>query len=457
MRLKIDKAVYGGSGLGRIAYPSPGNDSQAEGASAHDPGAHAGKAAFVPYTLPGEVIEARITENRRSFVSAEMTALIEPSPHRVVPGCEYFTECGGCHYQHALETYQLQMKAEILRDTFARAHVNPIPEEIEVISDQPWGYRNRVRLQVRAKQNSGQVDLCYRRRGSHQNLPVTHCPIAAPLINLAIEAVRSTDWNGLELLCGEIEFFTNGNQDALLLSLWIQPRASLKEALALTDAFCSRLHKALPQLVGCGVFATTDETDRLLGHWGERALDYTVLDRHYQVSLGSFFQVNRFLLPRLVQLVAGLGLSGHLAWDLYAGAGLFSLALDFEQVIAVEAAAASFADLKRNLTGTSHRAVSATTRDFLRSRKHTSSQKKSEERPDLIVLDPPRAGLGPEVCSLLSEIEAPAILYVSCDPATLARDLQALLQSGYRIGILHVVDLFPQTFHLETVTALVRA
>jgi 23S rRNA (uracil1939-C5)-methyltransferase len=184
-------------------------------------------------------------------------------------------------------------------------------------------------------------------------------------------------------------------------------------------------------------------------HWGRRSLSYTVSGIPYQVSLGGFFQVNRFLLPELLQL-AVTGRSGRLAWDLYSGAGLFARALDFEEVTAVESEGFSTDDLKKNLEGKPHRVVRSSTLDFLR------SQAAVQEKPELVVVDPPRAGLGKEICSHLARVAAPDIIYISCDPATLARDLQALLQSGYSVATMILVDLFPQTFHLETVTFLKR-
>ena len=155
---------------------------------------------------------------------------------------------------------------------------------------------------------------------------------------------------------------------------------------------------------------------------------------------GIFFQVNRFLTDDLVRLVTA-GRAGTLAWDLYAGVGLFSkpLAETFAQVVSVEVAA---------LPGTS--TIASTTAAFLQ------SAVLQRDRPDFIVVDPPRAGLGPEVCALLARIRTPQIVYVSCDPTTLARDLKALVDSGYTIYELHLVDLFPQTFHLETVVVLHR-
>ena len=410
MKLRIEKAIYGGDGLTRVPE---------------------GKAVFVPGTLPGELVEAAITDDRRGFASAELQAILEPSAERIAPGCEYVPRCGGCQYQHVGATYQLQMKLGILKETFTRAHVPP-PPEIRSLTGEPWGYRNRIRLHAKGKA------IGYRRRGSHDLLPVTHCPIAAPVLEQAIDAV-----SGVGDLADEVEFFTNGDQ--LLVSLW--PKRSQRVQERDLEVFSERLRAKIPTLAGVGVFLPQSRTWM---YWGERSLTCAVLEQRYQVSFGSFFQVNRFLIPGLVELVTA-GRSGRLAWDLYSGVGLFTRSLNFEKVTAVESEGFSVADLKKNLEGTPHRVVPSPVLEFLR-----STAKAKRIVPDLIVVDPPRAGLGKEVCAHLERIAAPNIIYVSCDPATLARDLQALLQSGYSLQAITLVDLFPQTFHLETVTVLTR-
>jgi 23S rRNA (uracil1939-C5)-methyltransferase len=415
MKLRIEKAIYGGDGLARIP---------------------AGKTVFVPGTLPGELVEATIAADRRSFAKSELEAILEPSPERVVPGCEYVPRCGGCQYQHASPAFQLHMKRDILKETLARAHL-PVPGEIESLAGPPWGYRNRVRLHVIGGA------LGYRQRASHNLLPVTHCPIAAPLLDQAVAAVAGIAKDtGLASLCDEVEFFTNGEQDQLLVSLWPErPRRVHERAL---EAFAEQLRVQIPALTGVGLFSQQNSS---MMHWGQRSLTYTVSGRAYQVSLGAFFQINRFLLPTLLQLAIGER-SGSRAWDLYSGVGLFAQALNFEHVTAVESEGFSADDLKKNLSKKTCRIVRASTLDFLRA--------PAQPKPEFILVDPPRAGLGKEICSHLARVAAPEIVYVSCDPATLARDLQSLLQSGYSMMKIQLVDLFPQTFHMETVTFLKR-
>ena len=417
MKLRIEKAIYGGAGLARLGP---------EAASL------AGKTVFVPGTLPGEVVEASLVEDKRSFANGEVDAILEPSPERVVPGCEYVPRCGGCQYQHAKPAFQLQMKVDILKETLARAHV-VFKGEIQAVAGPSWGYRNRIRLHRTVGPALG-----YRQRASHSLLPVTHCPIAAPILQQAIVAATNA---GIEALCDEVEFFTNAEQDQLLISLW---PGAVRAGEGQLEMFGETLSRQLPALRGVGLFSGNQ-----VAYWGERSVTYTVSGHAYQVSLGGFFQVNRFLLPTLLDLVLtgsnGQKRSGRLAWDLYSGAGLFARALHFENVTAVESAGISADDLKHNHRG---RVVRSGTLEFLRQQKQAT--------PELIVVDPPRAGLGKEICTLLGRIGAPEIVMISCDPATLARDLQSLLQSGYSVQSMHLIDLFPQTFHMETVTSLKR-
>lgn len=439
MRLRIEKAVYGGDGLARLPAEEP----------LISPGSPAGKAVFVPYVLSGEVVEAQITGGKRGYANAKLLNVIEPSPDRIVPSCEYFGACGGCQYQHAAVETQLQIKLGVLRETLERASLarQPGTTEIHTVSSPPWAYRNRARMRIQKDPKApGGVALCYRERASHRNLSVTHCPIAAPLIEKAIKAVLLRGV-GAELVgfAEEIEFFTNDRQDALMAVLTSAQTGRSRSSNQAFQRFCDALRANLPQLSGAGLF--NGDERRLMGQWGETSLTYSVSQQEYEVGLGSFFQVNRYLLSDLVEIVTS-GRSGALAWDLFAGVGLFSRVLNFEQVVAVEASRSAAADLQRNLPS-HHRAVSSTTLKFLQ-----NQSRRLPSTPDLVVADPPRAGLGPEVCALLARIAPRALVYVSCDPATLARDLQVLLHSGLHVKKMTLVDLFPQTFHIETVTEL---
>lgn len=427
MKLRIEKPIYGGAGLGR----------------------HEGKAVFVPFTIPGEIVEAHAVSEARSFTDAELDSVDEASPSRSKPPCPYFGECGGCHYQHAVYAAQVEMKIAVLRESLERAHIADIPE-ISALTGDPLGYRNRIRLHVQPNPFS----LCYKYRNSHRNLPVETCPIAAPLLQETM-AVLHREGAALGLgFAEEAELFAGPKGDAMLLSLWTSGGA--REAERALGALWPRLQQLLPALAGTVVFSAAKPSGKahraaqILARAGENSLHYVAGQYRYRVSTGSFFQVNRFLIEPLVQLVTGVA-AGQTSWDLYAGVGLFSLPLaqKFAEVTAVESSAAAVHDLRENLRGTKHRVVAADTATFL--------ERAVQQRlpaPDLVVVDPPRAGLGRNVTTALGQLRPRNITYVSCDPATLSRDLAALLESGYRLQNMRLVDLFPQTFHLESVTHL---
>ena len=443
MELTIEKLIYGGDGLARLPADSEGRR----------------KAAFVPLVLPGETVDARVVEEKPGFVRAQLEKVITPSPDRIAPQCPYFGECGGCHYQHTGYEQQLLLKKSILRETIERIAKVELPE-ITAHASPPWHYRNRTRMHVH---HEPAFAIGYYRMGSRKLLPVRECPISAELIGRALLAVWDTG-SEIPKEVVEVEFFCSHDEQQLMIELWVQGTSSDLEKKF--QPVADRLQATLPELASVAVLrrpgaskatsesvaapeldGATDATS-VLGVFGEGALAYRVADFDYRVSAGSFFQTNRFLAEELVAL-ATAGRRGKLAFDLYAGVGLFSLPLakSFEQVVAVEASPSSFGDLRHNAP-TNAWAVSSTTEQFL-ARKH-------KQAPEFVVVDPPRAGLGPKIAKAIARLGAGEITYVSCDPSTQARDLSPLLKAGYRISEAHLIDLFPQTYHIESLIRLLR-
>lgn len=416
--VQIEKPIYGGSFLARME----------------------GKAVFVPLTLPGEVARVRIVEEKRNYASAEPEAILASVSNRVVPDCRHFGACGGCQYQHAEYESQLAFKQAILHETFERGGVRS-PDKVEILAGDPWLYRNRIRLAVDA---AGRVG--YRTRRSHAIVPISECPIAAPvLIAAAVSAGDLLRSLRPRLNLTEMSLFCNADETELLLTLFAQNRS--KPSI---EPFANELNKRVPALNGVQL-VTVDRTGQpsaTIAAWGNDSLTYRVGALEYKVGHGAFFQVNRWVLDRFVSRVTS-GRRGTVAWDLFAGVGLFAkrLALTFDEVLAVESAPASASALELNLKCTNGKSVKADVTAFLKS-------KTSKSRPDLIVVDPPRTGLGGEVSSLLADAGARNIVYVSCDPATLTRDLRVLIAAGYAVSSVTLADLFPQTFHLETVVEL---
>jgi 23S rRNA (uracil1939-C5)-methyltransferase len=424
--VEIEKPIYGGAFLARLE----------------------GKAVFVPLTLPGEQARIRITQCKPGYATAEAEEIVTASPERVAPACPHFGACGGCHYQHTGYETQLAFKQAILRETLERGGV-AVPGEVAVLAAKPWAYRNRIRLAFDAAGNTG-----YRGRRSHALIPVTECPIASPLLLRAAQAAAEIARQFAPVLHPtEIALFCDAGETSLLASLFIASARMIR-----LDEFAQALHRQIPALKGVELVAEghAGQSPRTIAQWGATSLAYRAAGFDYRVDHGAFFQVNRWLVDALVEQVT-TGHQGALAWDLFAGVGLFArrLTASFARVVAVESAPAATRALAENLKGTAASAVRAATLDFLRrSRKPAHPDWTC---PDLVIVDPPRTGLGAETCALLAEIAPPFLVYVSCDPATLARDLRTLLGSGYAIQSITLADLFPQTFHIETVVQLRRS
>jgi len=286
----------------------------------------------------------------------------------------------------------------------------------------------------------------YHRLGSHDLLPVKQCPISSPAMNRVLQQVWALGEAG-KVPAGilEIEFFTDHADAKMLLEVHLSP-----EAPEMHD-FAAALRNNSPEVKGIAFFAPANgEPGAELPKYsvGEPVLTYQVGEKPFRVSAGSFFQVNRYLVRELVQTVSG-DFHGRIALDLYAGVGLFAthLAKRFDQVFAVEAAAVSSTDLQANAIKNVV-PVKSTAEGFL--------PRCINMQPELVVVDPPRSGLGAKATQLLAALRVKRIVYVSCDPATLARDVRLLLETGYHVEDVHLIDLFPQTFHIESIVRLAR-
>jgi 23S rRNA (uracil1939-C5)-methyltransferase len=431
VQLKIEKLIYGGDGLAKLPADERG----------------AGKSVFVPFVLEGEQAEITLTEQKPGFARGRLDRLVQASSHRIQGACPYFTRCGGCHYQHSGYAHQLEIKASVLRETLKRTAKLDLDCELFTHASPEWNYRNRTRLKVQA---IPEFALGYYRFRSHDLLPVEQCPISSQLINRAITAAWELGQAGrISAGLAEIEFFADHNDDSLLIEGYCARGTVSADAQQIAD----QLRHMLREIQGAVVFEQPEPNQfaeaKRLALSGNQAIQYETGTGSYRVTAGAFFQVNRFLLDELVDVVCK-DAKGQLALDLYAGVGLFStvLARSFAQVIAVEASQTSHADLKDNC-GREVKAVLATTEQYLQ-------QVSSELRPDLVVADPPRGGLGENVVRNLAKLNTARLTYVSCDPSTLARDLRMLLGLGFKVEGAHFFDLFPQTYHIESVFHLAR-
>ena len=292
----------------------------------------------------------------------------------------------------------------------------------------------------------------FTRFASHDLLPVRECPLSSPLIPQAVAAMWKLGESGrVPPNVVEVEYFANAEDTELLLEVTLASERihpNLRKVMEFANAFRAEL----PACIGVVPFLQSGKTQTRLDitpaqqlSFGRDSLLYRTAGMQYQVSGGSFFQTNRFLIDTMIALTTH-DRSGEHALDLYSGVGLFALPLSqaFDRVTAVEVAPFSFHDLKTNSLSNMH------------SRRIGVDQflVETDAQSDYVVVDPPRGGIGEVSTKLLAELKAPKITYVSCDPATLARDLKVLDAHGYRIEEMHLLDLFPQTFHIETVTHL---
>jgi 23S rRNA (uracil1939-C5)-methyltransferase len=468
MLLSIEKLIYGGDGLARTPAGADGRSM----------------AVFVPFVLPGERVEAEIRQEKPGFARGLVAQLIEASPDRVEARCPYFRQCGGCHYQHISYERQLEFKAVILRETLQRIAKIELKTEIRLHASPPWNYRNRTRLRVQTaaefppqtgktgRSGDPGFALGYFRIGSHEFLPVGECPISSPLINRVMARLLELGGLNCPAAVEEVELFADAEDERLLAWAFCGRESERRDLLRWAET----LERELPEISGVTFFASRRRTSgrrslgrgsleeriedeapidpKSLAQSGAKAIRYRTRNHEYQVSAGAFFQVNRYLVDELVSVVTG-NARGEVALDLYAGVGLFSAALarSFHHIFGVEASQTSHADFVQNVPA-NVKAVGARTEDYLRSDYLRSRPVRNS--PELVVLDPPRTGVGSAVIRSLVELGAPRVRYVSCDPATLARDLVPLLAAGYHIEEAHLFDLFPGTFHIESVMLLAR-
>jgi 23S rRNA (uracil1939-C5)-methyltransferase len=428
-QLSIEKMIYGGEGL-----------------------AHAdGNTVFVPFVLPEEQVRATVRTRKKKLIHANLVDVEKASPSRVAAECPHFRVCGGCHYQHIEIGEQVRLKKEIVRETLSRLGGVQWAGEIKEHAAQPYGYRNRAQWAYR--------DALPRAFGyflpeSAHILPIDQCPVLSPrLAETFLRLQELARGNSLPPGVLEVEAFADGADEKIALNVAFERFPGPPKALA------TKFKEALPALES---LLMLDQSKNRFELEGPGYLIQKAGGFEFRVNHLSFFQVNRFLVEELLETMVG-GAKGGYALDLYAGVGFFTLPLAkaFSKVVSVDANLSATRDLRQNaeIAGASIVSENEHTEDFL---------KKAQDKPDLVLLDPPRAGLGAEAASRLANLGAQDIAYLSCDPATLARDLAVLTGSErkpessvsaeqkYEISEVHLFDLFPQTFHIETLVRLRR-
>ena len=398
--IRFEKLTYGGDAMGRLED---------------------GRAVFVPFGLPGERARIRLTEEKRNFARGEIVELLETLSRRIVPRCKHFGVCGGCHYQHMPYEAQLQAKTEILRDRLIRIGKIGSPPVREMIAcPSPWNYRNHVQFHLTEDGKLGYV-----KAQTPQVFAVEECHLP--------EGFLDGIWPQLEFEPGtnveRVSLRAGKDHDSMLILESNSPESPELEI----EASLSVAH----------VF---EENTIVIA--GNDHILVSVLGREFRVSAASFFQVNTLMAEQMVNHLLGrlpVSASSTLL-DVYCGAGLFSafLAPKCGRVIGIESSPSACEDFAFNLDEFEHvelyEGLAEDVIPYL------------QTKPDVVVVDPPRVGLEKRVVDGIVKLNPKVIAYVSCDPSTLARDAARLIQGGYTLKDVTPFDLFPQTYHIESIS-----
>ncbi len=427
----IEKLAFGGAGLGHVA----------------------GKVCFVPFTAPGDTARVRVKSEKRSYMEGEMVELLDPSPFRVPPPCPVFGICGGCNWQHLSYTNQQEAKQEIFADLLwrsgrvERGRILPI-----LAASEPYGYRSRIQLKLRLI--AGHLHMGFYRAGSHCVVDIPQrCAIARPAINRLFTELQNVMSNfpepdkvpqvdvtvGDDDAAGLVFHYMGSRQDDI--ARYLAKRSNLPAAgLYIRSGRKVSLQKvAGPDLLSYRI------PENFLA--GSRAINLTF-------AVGGFSQVNyQQNLALIATVFTWAGLTGReKVLDLYCGNGNFSIPLAgaAETVIGIEEYAPSISDARRNCELNGVKNAEFRCADAVAA---VGKLAASGERFDVVILDPPRTGAA-ELISRIPLLKPGKILYISCDPATLARDIGILRKLDYEVVKCLPVDMFPQTYHLESITLL---
>lgn len=432
MELTIEKLVYGGDGLGRLPE---------------------GEVLFVPWSAPGDRVAINRVPGTTKPAKGRIESILEPAPVREEPRCASFGACGGCQWQHLTPSAQREWKRQIVQESLQRIGKLPNITVLKTIgSDETaWHYRNRVQWEVEQEGEeligSASYQLGYHAAQSNQVVEFSQCQIIPETLNQIALSFRSKlrELPGLASALLRIEAFINSQNEVLLLL-----ESEKHPELA---SLANQLRAEFPHIKGISRKDPAYKHAPPVNIYGETFLLETLGGHTFQVSCGSFFQTNLNAAERLLEV-----LDTHLLpdatslLDVYAGVGLFALHFKdrVERVMAVESSRGAMADARESL------ALNQATNVQLKVGDARTVLRELKESFDIAIMDPPRAGCQPEVLQWLCDNVKRQLLYVSCNPTTLARDLKTLTAQGWEIQAVQPIDMFPQTYHVETVVSLIR-
>ena len=404
----VEKFAYGGECFGRL------DD---------------GRAVFVPFSLPGEKVRIELIEEKKGFARAKLIEILEPSTNRIEPFCQHFTECGGCHYQHMSYEEQLKTKQQIVEDAFIRiGNFESIPILSIIPSKNQKYYRNTIQMHP-----TWDGHLGYQTWRTNEIIETKECFLPMPAIDDL--------WRNLQIPEEEpinrVSFKQNNYSDSMLV-------------LESENSDIPEFSADLP----ISVVYIHPKGGRVLS--GNNYLIYEVLDQIFQVTADSFFQVNFSGAENMVKAVLDIVKDTFFERkdltiiDVYCGVGLFSkfLAPYSKELIGIELSESSCEDFSVNLDEFENVSIYQD--------KAERALPNIELQPDLIIVDPPRAGLGKYALESIIKKAPQVLIYISCDPSTLARDVRKLVDAGFVLESVTPLDMFPHTYHIENIVVLKR-
>lgn len=449
--LTIESLVFGGDGLAR----------------------HNGEVVFVPFTAPGEQVKARVADSRKSFSKAELLEVVTPSADRVKPRCPYYGECGGCHLQHLAHRAQLQAKREFVVESLQRiGGLENLPVLPTIPSPDQWHYRHQAQFII--EREGGEWAIGFHARKSHAVIDIAECPITHACLNQILTAVRH--W---------AESRPQAVYDAKKRTGWLRgfdARVNHDGSEATVCLIADRFHgqdlRALAQHISRSVKSVVGVAYRMgerrqtkrpspaQNLLGKMSIQTSVAGITMRQSVDSFSQSNLALTGGLVETALEFAQlqPGMTMIDVYSGTGLFALAAAQRgaTVFAIENSPTAAEDARENAKALPPSSSAGAMPSQMTVLSSSAAQGLAMLRqrgvsPAVLLLDPPRGGCEKQTLQEICAIRPTRIVYVSCDPTTLARDLQQLTKAGYQLETVQPLDMFPQTYHVETVALLTRS
>ncbi|MCP8617863.1 23S rRNA (uracil(1939)-C(5))-methyltransferase RlmD [Salirhabdus salicampi] len=442
IELTFEDLTHEGSGVGKVnGYP-----------------------LFVPYALPGETAKVKVIKVKKNFGFGKLIEIQEKNEDRIEPPCDVFYQCGGCQIQHMSYNMQLQMKQKQVRDNLRKiAHLDNVPVRNVIGMEDPWRYRNKVQIPVGAK--DGEIVTGFYQKKSHRIIDMDTCPITDEQNDRMVEAVRRLAEDvGIEPYDEETHKGTlrhimvrNGKETNDLMVVLV----TRTEKLPYKEKIVADLRKAFPNVKSILQNVNTKKTNVILGNknitlWGEDHIYDMIGDIKFKISAKSFYQVNPVQTKKLYdKALEYANLTGsETVIDAYCGIGTISLFLaqKAKKVYGVEVVPEAITDAKVNA-----QLNKIDNAEFFvgQAEKVMDWWKAQGLRPDVIVVDPPRKGCDETLLRAMIEMKPKRIVYVSCNPSTLARDINILKEGSYEMKEVQPVDMFPQTTHVEAVAQLV--